>query len=192
MNLAELRQHKMRTVNVSNPERSRAQLEWGLQPGETVTLMDVAGAGQLARLHITMYRGDPWMSRKVLLKIYWDGEETPSVLCPVGDFFRDGFAGQSIQFATPYFGNHGKHWYCYLPMPFARGCRIELVNQSDQVDRCVCYDVSYEEWDACPDDLGGASTRAGIARIPSCPANRVSCWIPKARPITQAPPTGIK
>jgi hypothetical protein len=40
-----------------------------------------------------------WMTptgnnRLKLFRIYWDGEETPSVECPVGDFFASGF-GQS-------------------------------------------------------------------------------------------------
>ena len=102
MNLARIRQNRMRTVNLSSPE-----LEGGLEPGETLTLLDVAGAGQIVRLHITMGWTDPQIPRKALLKIYWDGEEYPSVLCPVGDFFCDAFCGESIQFATQCFGNRG-------------------------------------------------------------------------------------
>jgi hypothetical protein len=104
----------MRTVNLSTPERVRDQLPPGLEPGGTLTLLDVDGAGQIVRLHITMEWTDPQIPRKALLKVYWDGEENPSVLCPVGDFFCDAFCGESIQFATQYFANHGKHWYCYL------------------------------------------------------------------------------
>jgi len=148
-NLARLRQNKMRTVNLSTPE-----MKANFEPGQTLTLLDVEGAGQITRLHITMRWNDPMLPRKALLKIYWDGEENPSVMCPVGDFFCDAFCGESIPFATQYFGNHGKHWYCYLPMPFSNGCRIEIVNESDITDRCVAFDVTYEEWDECPDDLG--------------------------------------
>jgi len=150
MNLAKLRQNKMKTLNLANPEN----LPHGLEAGKTLTLMDVEGAGQITRLHITMGWDDPQITRKALLKIYWDGEETPSVMCPVGDFFCDAFCGESIQFATEFFGNHGRHWYCYLPMPFSNGCRIEIENQNDRNDGCVAYDVTYEEWEKCPDDLG--------------------------------------
>ena len=148
MNLARLRHGKIKTVNLSTPEGAKCD------PNKTLTLLDVADAGQIVRLHITMGWTDPQISRKALLKIYWDGEDKPSVLCPVGDFFCDAFCGESIQFATQYFGNHGRHWHCYLPMPFSSGCRIEIVNQSSQEDSCVAYDVTYEEWDGCPDDLG--------------------------------------
>ena len=96
---------------------------------------------------------DPLFPRKALLKIFWDGEESPSILCPAGDFFCDPFCGRAINFATPYFGNHGQHWYCYLPMPFESSCRIEVENQSDQEDGCVAYDVTVEEWSDCPDNL---------------------------------------
>ena len=75
-------------------------------------------------------------------------------MCPVGDFFCDAFCGDAIDFATEYFGNHGKHWYCYLPMPFDTGCRIEIENQGEQEDTCVAYDVTVEAWDRCPPELG--------------------------------------
>ena len=131
-------------MNLSSPEGVKCE------SNKTLTLLDVSGAGQIVRLQITMNWNDPQIARKALLKIYWDGEDNPSVLCPMGDFFCDAFCGESIQFATEYFGNHGRHWYCYLPLPFSNGCRVEIVNQSGQEDRCVAYDNAYEEWD----DLG--------------------------------------
>lgn len=152
--LAKLRSHRMRTINLSTPELTRAGQKGELAAGETKTILNLKSAGQIVRLHVTMGWSDPQIHRKALLKIYWDGEDTPSVLCPVGDFFCDAFCGESIPFATEYFGNHGRHWYCYLPMPFANGCRIEIINQSEVNDTCIAYDVSYEEWDHCPDDLG--------------------------------------
>ena len=33
---------------------------------------------------------DPYYYRKILLKIYWDDQEHPSVLVPLGDFFGIG------------------------------------------------------------------------------------------------------
>lgn len=152
MHLARIRNNKMKTVNLSSPEGAKCE------PDKALTLLNVSGAGQIVRLHITMGWDDPQIARKALLKIYWDGEKQPSVLCPIGDFFCDAFCGESIQFATPYFGNHGRHWYCYLPMPFSNGCRIEILNQSDRASGCVGYDVTYEELNECPGDMGRLHT----------------------------------
>lgn len=38
-------------------------------------------------------------------------------------------------------------------MPFSKGCRIEVENQSDIADSCTAYDVAYQEWETCPDNL---------------------------------------
>jgi hypothetical protein len=97
---------------------------------------------------------DPELYRNVILRVFWDGEETPSVSCPLGDFFCDAFCGAGLLFTTPFFANFGTHLVCYLPMPFAHGCRIELENQGERDDDVIACDVLYQEWDACPDDLG--------------------------------------
>ena len=145
--IARLRSNPVRTHNLSNPERHK------LKAKSKLTLLDVKGAGQIVRLHISI--GQKISPRDVLLKMYWDGEEHPSVLCPVADFFCDPFGpANSLQFATPYFGNASRHWYCYLPMPFANGARIEVENQGAVDDNIVAYDVSVEEWKSCPSDLG--------------------------------------
>ena len=137
--IARLRSNPVRTYNLSNPERHKLKAKGKL------TLLDVKGAGQIVRLHISI--GQKISPRDVLLKMYWDGEEHPSVLCPVADFFCDPFGpANSLQFATPYFGNASRHWYCYLPMPFANGARIEVENQGAVDDNIVAYDVSVEEW----------------------------------------------
>ena len=148
MHLAALRNHSTKTFNRSSPEGDK------LEAGSTITLLDYKGSGQITRLHLTNKWNDPLFPRKALLKVYWDGELHPSILCPIGDFFCDSFCGQSIDFATEYFGNHGKHWYCYLPMPFDSGCRIEIENQGDLEDTCVSYDVTIEEWERCPKEFG--------------------------------------
>jgi len=70
MNLGRLRHGKIKTVNLSTPEGAKCD------PNKTLTLLDVAGAGQIVRLHITMGWTDPQISRKALLKIYWDGEDS--------------------------------------------------------------------------------------------------------------------
>ena len=61
-------------------------------PGETVTLMQAGGAGRITHLWMTSACREPDHLRKCLLRMYWDNEPEPSVLCPLGDFFGVGHA----------------------------------------------------------------------------------------------------
>ena len=66
---------------------------WKISPsvqidaGQTFTLADITGPGAIQ--HIWMTPTGQW--RFSILRIYWDGETTPSVECPVGDFFGAGW-----------------------------------------------------------------------------------------------------
>jgi len=64
---------------------------WPIKAGETVTLGQTDGAGCVRHIWMTTGEGDNNLKRLVL-RCYWDGEETPSVVCPVGDFFGLGHA----------------------------------------------------------------------------------------------------
>lgn len=84
---------------------------------------------------------DPFYYRKVLLKIYWDEQETPSVLAPLGDFFCVGHSMPGNFASLPFtvstkpeeryrFGGSAA-LNCYLPMPFNKRARVVVENQND-------------------------------------------------------------
>ena len=147
--IAQFKPYRVRGANLATPEGHP-----NLLVGKPVVLLDAKGAGQVTRLHVTVGQTDPNIYRNIVLRIFWDGEEQPSVLCPLGDFFCDPFCATGLQFTTPFFCNYGLHLACYLPMPFARGCRIELENQGETDDNLTACDVLYQQWDSCPEDLG--------------------------------------
>src|SRR5829696_10341794 len=72
-----------------------------VEPGATVTLAEISGAGSINHVWITVVNEhldrtpnaiEPDFLRRLLLRMYWDGEEEPSVLVPLGDFFGVGHA----------------------------------------------------------------------------------------------------
>ena len=97
--------------------------------------------------------------RNVLLRIFWDDEEQPSVLCPLGDFFGLGNeivnSYDSLLFSASTAGNNQFNTGCalnsYLQMPFNKSARIELVNEGDEMHRQYCY-IDYELYDQPLDD----------------------------------------
>jgi hypothetical protein len=56
-----------------------------LNAHQTAVVMDVGGPGIIQ--HIWMVEG---LNRGLVIRFYWDGEETPSVESPVPDFFAVG------------------------------------------------------------------------------------------------------
>lgn len=99
-----------------------------IEPGETFTLADVEGPGCIQQIWMTP-AGVSY--RHMILRIYWDEQEQPSVECPVGDFFASAFTSYHV-FAPivslPICVNPGNAFNAYWPMPFRRRCRMTLEN----------------------------------------------------------------
>ena len=68
-------------------------------PGETRTLAEIAGPGAIHHFWVTIASSEPQHLRKLVLRMYWDGEASPSVLAPIGDFFGTGHA-EYAEFAS--------------------------------------------------------------------------------------------
>ena len=123
---------------------------------ETAVLADVPGAGTVTHVWCTVAGGDPFLLRTLVLRMYWDGAEHPSVETPLGDFFGVGNCltanYQSMPLAMS--PQDGKGFSCWFPMPFADGMRITLENESDIPCLAFYFYIDYETYDALDDGLG--------------------------------------
>ncbi len=95
-----------------------------VKPGETQVLADIEGTGAIQ--HIWLTPTGHW--RFSILRVYWDGQEQPSVECPVGDFFACGWNRYAPVSSLAVCVNPGSAFNCYWEMPFRRRCRITLEN----------------------------------------------------------------
>lgn len=95
---------------------------------------------------------DPSTLKKLIIRIYWDGESYPSVECPVGDFFGIGHC-EYKHFVSRYVGMSSGGFYCYLPMPYNK-VRIELENLHDSIPIDVFFNANYEEYETLPEASG--------------------------------------
>ena len=109
-----------------------------LQPGETAVLADMDGPGCIR--HIWMAVCGTW--RDQILRIYWDGREAPSVECPVGDFFCEGWQEFHQVSTLAVCVNPGQGFNCYWSMPFRKHCRMTLENRGEEPLE-VYYQVDY-------------------------------------------------
>ncbi len=96
-----------------------------LAPATVTTLMDVDGPGYIRHIWCTF---EMRWSRTLILRMYWDGEETPSVEAPIGDFFCNAAKCEAEVRAIPMNVNPSNALNCYFAMPFGRHARITVEN----------------------------------------------------------------
>jgi hypothetical protein len=124
--------------------------------GATARLGEIAGAGCVKHVWITLASvpPDPHELCRVVLRMFWDGEPTPSVLAPIGDFFGLGFGRRRNFSALPLQASpeDGKAMNCWFPMPFARGARFEVENQGES-QLILYYYIDYEAYPALDPEL---------------------------------------
>src|SRR5674476_742688 len=61
-----------------------------IKAGETITLLDLKGAGIINRIWMTIDDKSPQMLRSLRIDMFWDDNEKPAVSVPLGDFFGIG------------------------------------------------------------------------------------------------------
>jgi hypothetical protein len=102
-------------------------------PGEIFELASIEGPGAIQQMWITPT--GHW--RFSILRVYWDGEETPSIEVPLGDFFGMGWCEYAPLVSLPVCVNPGYAFNCFWEMPFRKSCRMTLENLD--VEKIVAY-----------------------------------------------------
>lgn len=116
---------------------------FNLAKGQTYTFADITGPGALRHLWLTFERRSPALMRNLILRFYWDGQETPSVEAPFGDFF--GIAhGATAHFESAYLTNaEGRAFNSYFVMPFAERATLTISNEGGEDAGMFFYEVDY-------------------------------------------------
>jgi len=119
---------------------------WKISPsvvvpaGETFTLADIDGTGIIKHIWIT---DSCPKNRMLVIRMYWDGSDTPSVEVPLGDFFASAEHQNYAQLTSlPVCVNPKRGFNCYWDMPFYKKCRITIENLFT-TDVTVYYQIDY-------------------------------------------------
>lgn len=110
-----------------------------INPGETITIAEMEGPGAIQ--HIWMTPTGVW--RWTIIRIYWDDETTPSVECPIADFFCMGWNEYAPLVSLPVCVNPGSAFNCYWQMPFRKKCKITMENVNDRDSMNLYYQIDY-------------------------------------------------
>ncbi|OGP61631.1 MAG: hypothetical protein A2V67_01865 [Deltaproteobacteria bacterium RBG_13_61_14] len=107
-----------------------------IRPGSSWAFPEMQGPGCVTALWITVagrlleavYRSRVPAHRYLWINIYYDGAETPAVSAPIGHFFGNG-TSKYVSFSSKFVGMTSGGYYCFLPMPFRKSCRVVMENR---------------------------------------------------------------
>ena len=157
-----------RRRRVSSYDKSGGNLDFLIiAPGEKRVIFDVEGSGCINHIWTTQsVFNAPFFPRHIIIRMWWDDEDLPSVECPLGDFFGLGH-GERINFHSAPLQmspEKGKAMNCWWPMPFRKHARIEIENTNPnswtmdpghllkkKPGMNFYYYVDYEEYDEFPE-----------------------------------------
>jgi len=119
--------------------RPRIQIE----SGETVEIASIDGPGAIQSIWMTPTN----LNRMIILRVYWDGQDQPSVECPICDFFASPYlGGWPYKFAQlsslAVCVNPGSAYNCYWEMPFRKHCRMTIENRNPDA-MSLYYQINY-------------------------------------------------
>ena len=145
------------TASELGPSRKGSPCLRDIPSGETVTLAEIEGSGVINHIWITVTdkttEADCFVLRDLVLRMYWDDEEEPSVESPLGDFFCCGFGRECVVNSLPVVVVPSRGLNSYFQMPFRKKAKITLENQHKNPIPAFFYQVDYCLHDELPEDI---------------------------------------
>ena len=138
------------------PSRKGSPCLNNIQPGQEECLADIEGPGVIQHIWITVdsktSEGDCFVLRDLIMRMYWDGEENPSVEVPLGDFFCCGFGKECIINSDLVTVVPSRGMNSYIQMPFRKKALITLENQHVNAIPAFFYQIDYTLYDYLPEN----------------------------------------
>jgi hypothetical protein len=98
--------------------------------GDDLVIAEMKGPGVITRIWTPTPSEDT-------IEFYFDGESHPRISIP----FIDLFSGEHYPFTDPLCGHEVGGYYCYLPMPYKRSCKVILKGGM------LFYQLQYSSYD---------------------------------------------
>ncbi len=110
------------------------------------------GPGVITHIWFTIGSGNRDLLRQIVLRVYWDGNEKPSVETPIGDFFGLNLA-QFFNYESEFLScSPIRALNSYFAMPFRRSARISVTNESQGPIGAFYSNIDYQLWPSLPED----------------------------------------
>jgi len=115
-------------------------------PGDTITVFDEAGPGQISHIWFTIADKEEKHLKKIVLRAYWDGETTPSIEAPIGDFFGLGHGDYFLYQSAPLAVGADKALNSFFPMPFHKHARITVMNEGRERIDALYWNIDWRQF----------------------------------------------
>jgi hypothetical protein len=126
----------------------------GVEPGASATVLDVAGAGVVTHVWFTIASDDDHHLKNLVLRAWWDGEASPSIEVPIGDFFGLGLGEYFVYQSSMLAVASVKALNSYFQMPFSKSARMTVTNEGKIKTNALYFAVDYVTMAEIPADLG--------------------------------------
>ncbi len=139
-------QQNFTSKRISSYDRSGGNSDrLAIEPGQTAVLAEIKGPAAIHHIWVTI-SAEPFYGRKIILRMYWDEEENPSVEAPIGDFFGVGH-GLNRNFSSLPINcsSQGRARNCYWYMPFRGSALITATNEGTRTVGAFYYYIDYRE-----------------------------------------------
>jgi len=145
IDLTQPQDYVLKRISSADPSGANADFR-EINPGSTLTLMDANGPGILTHIWITVASPEGYHLKKLVLRIYWDNETTPSVEAPLGDFFGLGL-GEYHRWESELLSvGSDKALNSFFPMPFQKHARITVSNEGQQKVEAFYFNLDYRAY----------------------------------------------
>jgi hypothetical protein len=125
-----------------------------IPPGQSFTVLDTDGPGMISHIWFTINSKEDFHLKRIVLRIFWDGEKTPSVETPVGDFFGLGLGEYHNWQSQMLSVGSIKALNCFFPMPYRKHARITVTNEGSEPVRSLYYNIDFRTYaHARPSDV---------------------------------------
>ncbi len=123
-----------------------------IKPGETVQLCDIEGPGAIRHIWMTT-RPNAKSLRSLVIRAWWEGQEHPSIECPLGDLF--GMAhGRPVPYQSAVHSLGPKAGMnLWLPMPFDKRAKFTITNEGKE-RASLFYQIDYTLQRPFPEKTG--------------------------------------
>jgi hypothetical protein len=148
---------KNRRISSTDPTGGNRDHLEPFKPGEKRTIAEIKGTGVINHIWITIAPPPGELSRNdIIIRMYWDGNDYPSVESPIGPFFGQGWDERYNYASLPLSAGpeNGTGLSSYFAMPFEKGARIEIENQTDKTINAFYFYVDYLEMAELPEGMG--------------------------------------
>jgi D-arabinan exo alpha-(1,3)/(1,5)-arabinofuranosidase (non-reducing end) len=126
-----------------------------IMPGETFVMANLTGPGMVTHIWVTVADNEFGWPRLLRLRVYYDGNKTPSVDAPLGDFFGVGQGlERNLNSMMVQDSSFGRARNSYWPMPFRKSCKITVTNEGNRYVMMYYYHVDYRKYASLPSDIG--------------------------------------